>query len=43
LEAAEKVTGPYLPLPVTPVVAGGVASVTLPTADGERYFRLRMP
>lgn len=43
LEVAEKVTGPYLPLPVTPVEADGVASVTLPTADGERYFRLRMP
>lgn len=43
LEAAVVVTGPYLPVAVTPVEAGGVATVFLPATGGERYFRLRMP
>jgi len=43
LEAAAQVTGPYLPLAVTPTEAGGIATVQLPMTGAQRYFRLRMP
>ncbi len=43
LEAADQVTGPYLPVAVTPTEAGGIATAQLPATGEQRYFRLRMP
>jgi hypothetical protein len=43
LEAAEEVTGPYLPVADLPVESGGLASLKLPLTGQQRFFRLKMP
>ena len=43
LEAADEVTGPYLPVAEAPVEAGGTNSLTLPLTGEHRFFRLKMP
>lgn len=43
LEGAVAVTGPYVPVAVTPTEADGVATVQPPITGKQQFFRLRMP
>ncbi|MCX6927421.1 MAG: hypothetical protein NT154_30085 [Verrucomicrobia bacterium] len=43
VEAATQANGPYLPIAVTPIEGGGIATVFLPATQMQGFFRLRMP